>query len=136
MRRFRRWTGFSRRNRLSSSRTAVVTVAIARSDIEQYRGAASSSDERRVTVKQNFHEFQAPRRAIEGYKAMHMIRKGQTRWVSDAVVRQQNQFIEKLFDLAASDLAPRFLSRPPPSPPLKVATLPEEGEPLVQNLSF
>jgi hypothetical protein len=36
---------FSRRNRLSSSRSAVVTVAIARSDIEQYRGAGSSSDE-------------------------------------------------------------------------------------------
>jgi hypothetical protein len=30
-----------------------------------------------------------------------MIRKGQTRWVSGADVSQQNQFIDKLFDLAA-----------------------------------
>jgi hypothetical protein len=30
-----------------------------------------------------------------------MIRKGQARWVSDDVVRQQNQFIDQLFDLAA-----------------------------------
>jgi hypothetical protein len=33
---------------------------------------------------------------------MHMIRKGQARWVSDdADVRRQNQFIDQLFDLAA-----------------------------------
>jgi len=30
-----------------------------------------------------------------------MIRKGQARWVSGVDVRQQNQFIDKLFDLAA-----------------------------------
>jgi len=30
-----------------------------------------------------------------------MIRKGQARWVSDNDVRQQNQFIDRLFDLAA-----------------------------------
>jgi hypothetical protein len=32
---------------------------------------------------------------------MQMIRKGQARWVSDDDVRQQNQFIDQLFDLAA-----------------------------------
>ena len=52
-------------------------------------------------AKQSFREFQAARRTIEGYEAMHMIRKGQARWVSDADVRKQNQFIDKLFDLAA-----------------------------------
>jgi hypothetical protein len=41
------------------------------------------------------------RRAIEGYEAMHMIRKGQARWVSDDDIRKQNQFIDQLFDLAA-----------------------------------
>jgi hypothetical protein len=30
-----------------------------------------------------------------------VIRKGQARWVSADDVRQQNQFIDKLFDLAA-----------------------------------
>ncbi len=32
---------------------------------------------------------------------MHMIRKGQARWVSDTDVRRQNHFIDQLFDLAA-----------------------------------
>ena len=54
---------------------------------------------RRVKAKQSFREFRAARRTIEGYEAMHMIRKGQARWVSDDDVRKQNQFIDKLFDL-------------------------------------
>jgi transposase-like protein len=56
---------------------------------------------RRVTAKQNFREFRAARRTIEGYEAMHMLRKGQARWIRDHDVRQQNQFIDQLFDLAA-----------------------------------
>ena len=52
---------------------------------------------RRVKAKQSFREFQAARRTIE----MHMIRKGQARWVSDDDIRKQNQFIDQLFDLAA-----------------------------------
>ena len=36
-----------------------------------------------------------------GGRRMHMIRKGQTRWVSGNDVRKQNQFIDKLFDLPA-----------------------------------
>ena len=55
----------------------------------------------RVKAKQSFREFQAARRAIEGYEAMHMIWKGQARWVSEDDVRKQNQFIDKLFYLAA-----------------------------------
>jgi hypothetical protein len=38
---------------------------------------------------------------VAGYEAMHIIRKGQARWVSDDDVRQQNRFIDQLFDLAA-----------------------------------
>ena len=56
---------------------------------------------RPVKAKQSFREFQAARRTIEGYEAMHMIRKGQARWVSDDDVRKQNQFIDQLFNLAA-----------------------------------
>ena len=56
---------------------------------------------RRVKAKQSFREFRAARRTIEGYEAMNMIRKGQARWVSDADVRQQIRFIDRLFDLAA-----------------------------------
>ena len=54
-----------------------------------------------MKAKQNFRAFQAARRTIEGYEAMHMIRKGQARWVSGSDVRKQNQFIDKLFDLPA-----------------------------------
>ena len=57
---------------------------------------------RRVRAKQGFREFHAARRTIAGYEALHMIRKGQARWVSDADVRQQNRFIDQLlFELAA-----------------------------------
>jgi hypothetical protein len=38
---------------------------------------------------------------IEGYEAMHMIRKGQARWVSGDDVCQQNQCSDQVFDLAA-----------------------------------
>ena len=37
---------------------------------------------RRVNAKQGFREFQAARRTIQGYEAVHMIRKGQARWVA------------------------------------------------------
>ena len=36
-----------------------------------------------------------------GVEAMHMIRKGQARWVSGLDVRRQIQFINKLFEVAA-----------------------------------
>ena len=56
---------------------------------------------RRVKAKQGFREFQAARRTIQGYEAMHMIWKGQARWVSGSNVRRQIQFIHKLFEVAA-----------------------------------
>jgi hypothetical protein len=48
-----------------------------------------------------FREFQAARRTIQGYEAVHMIRKGQVRWLAEGNLLRQNQFIDKLFDLAA-----------------------------------
>ena len=56
---------------------------------------------RRVKAKQSFREFRAAGRTLAGYEAIHMIRKGQARWVSSDAVRQQNRFIDQLFDLAA-----------------------------------
>src|SRR5262249_16865689 len=67
---------------------------------EQYPEQEHRAIKRRVKAKQNFREFQAARRTIDGYEAMHMIRKGQARWISGNV-RKQNQFIDKLFDLPA-----------------------------------
>ena len=56
---------------------------------------------RRVKAKQGFREFHGARRTIQGYEAIHMIRKGQTRRVSVSDVRRQIQFINKLFGVAA-----------------------------------
>ena len=56
---------------------------------------------RRVTAKQGFRAFHAARRTIQGYEAMHMIRKGQARWVSGSDGRRQIQFINKLFGVVA-----------------------------------
>ena len=56
---------------------------------------------RRVKAKQGFREFQAARRTIQGYEAIHMIRKGQARRVSGSGVRRQIQFLHRLFEVAA-----------------------------------
>jgi len=40
---------------------------------------------RRVNAKQGFREFQAARRTIQGYEAIHMIRKGQVRWWQEMI---------------------------------------------------
>jgi transposase-like protein len=57
--------------------------------------------ESRVNAKQGFREFQAARRTIQGYEAIHMIRKGQARWVAGDDLLRQIQFIDNLFELAA-----------------------------------
>ena len=56
---------------------------------------------RRVKAKQGFRAFHAARRTIQGYEAIHMIRKGQARRVSGSDVRRQIQFINKLFGVVA-----------------------------------
>jgi transposase-like protein len=56
---------------------------------------------RRVNAKQGFREFQAARRTIQGYEAVHMIRKRQARWVAGDDLLRQIQFIDSLFALAA-----------------------------------
>ena len=55
---------------------------------------------RRVNAKQGFREFQSARQTIQGYEAIHMIRKGQIRWVAGHDLLRQIQFIDNLFDLA------------------------------------
>ena len=62
---------------------------------------------RRVNAKQGFREFQAAQRTIQGYEAVHMIRKGQARWVAGDDLLRQIQFIDSFFELAA---------KPPGSP--------------------
>jgi hypothetical protein len=40
-------------------------------------------------------------RTIEGYEAMHAIRKGQVRWVAKGDAVAQHQFIHAIFGIAA-----------------------------------
>jgi transposase-like protein len=56
---------------------------------------------KRVNAKQGFRAFGAARRTIQGYEAMHMLRKGQVRWVAGTDVRAQVRFIHRLFGIAA-----------------------------------
>ena len=51
-----------------------------------------------------FRAFDAARRTLAGYEAIHVMRKGQVRWVNYADVRRQNQFIDRLFVLPALNL--------------------------------
>jgi IS6 family transposase len=55
---------------------------------------------RRVNAKQGFREFQGTRRMIQGYEAVHMIRKGQVRWVAGDNLLRLILFIDRLFDSA------------------------------------
>jgi transposase, IS6 family len=54
---------------------------------------------RRVKAKQGFRNFHAARRTIQGYEAMHSIRKGQVRWVSGNDVISHIRFIANVFGL-------------------------------------
>jgi transposase, IS6 family len=49
----------------------------------------------------HFRQFGSARRTIQGYEAMHRIRKGQVRWVKKGDVRAQHRFIDRAFGLAA-----------------------------------
>ncbi|MGA7317648.1 MAG: IS6 family transposase [Silvibacterium sp.] len=69
--------------------------------LKQHSRTGSSSHQRRVNAKQGFREFRAARRTIQGYEAVHMIRKGQVRWVAGDDLLRQIQFIDSLFDLVA-----------------------------------
>ena len=69
--------------------------------IGNVRKTCHSCNTTRVTAKQGFRAFHAARRTIQGYEAMHMIRKGQARWVSGSDGRRQIQFINKLFGVVA-----------------------------------
>jgi transposase-like protein len=70
--------------------------------LEQHSGTGSSSHQtssQGVKAKQGFREFQAARRTIQGYEAVHMIQKGQVRWVAGDNLLRQIRFIDRLFDL-------------------------------------
>lgn len=55
---------------------------------------------KRVNAKQGFRAFGAARRTIDGYEAVHMMRKGQVRWLPGHEVQRQIRFVDQLFGLS------------------------------------
>jgi IS6 family transposase len=59
------------------------------------------SIKRRVNASLGFRSIDGAQRTIQGYEAMHMIRKGQVRWLSKGDIIAQIRFIKVIFGLAA-----------------------------------
>jgi transposase, IS6 family len=57
---------------------------------------------RRAIAKQGFRSFQGACRTIQGYEVMHMIRKGQVRWLPKGDVAGQVLFINQILGLKAA----------------------------------
>jgi len=56
---------------------------------------------KRITARLGFRSPEGASRTIEGYEAMHAIRKGQIRWLDKGDVIGQRPFIHALFGIAA-----------------------------------
>ena len=56
---------------------------------------------KRITASLGFRSVEGACRTIEGYEAMHAIRKGQVRWVAKGDPIAQRQFIHTIFGIAA-----------------------------------
>jgi transposase-like protein len=56
---------------------------------------------KRITASLGFRSVEGACRTIEGYEAMHAIRKGQVRWVAKGDAVAQRQFIHSIFGIAA-----------------------------------
>ena len=57
--------------------------------------------QKRIAASLGFRSAEEAWRTIEGYEAMHEIRKGQIRWLPKGDVVGQRQFIHTLFGIAA-----------------------------------
>ena len=56
---------------------------------------------KRITASLGFRSVEGAWRTIEGYEAMHAIRKGQVRWVAKGDPVAQRQFIHTILGVAA-----------------------------------
>jgi transposase, IS6 family len=59
------------------------------------------SIKRRVNASLGFRSFEGAQRTIHGYEAMHMIRKGQVRWLAKDEIAEQVRSIKFIFGLTA-----------------------------------
>jgi transposase-like protein len=58
-------------------------------------------NKKRITASLGFRSVEGACRTIEGYEAMHAIRKGRVRWVAKGDPVAQRQFIHTIFGIAA-----------------------------------
>jgi transposase, IS6 family len=56
---------------------------------------------KRIVTGQWFGSVEGALRTIQGYEAMHMIRKGQVRWLKKGDIAGQVRFVNHVFGLAA-----------------------------------
>ena len=56
---------------------------------------------KRIAASQWFRSVQGALNTIQGYEAMHMIRKGQIRWLQKGDIAGQLRFVNRVFGLAA-----------------------------------
>jgi transposase-like protein len=56
---------------------------------------------KRIAASIGFRSVEGALNTIDGYEAMHMIRKGQVRWLVKGDVLCQRAFIHSLFGVAA-----------------------------------
>ena len=56
---------------------------------------------KRITASLGFRSAEGACPTIEGYEAMHTIRKGQVRWVAKGDALAQRDFIHTIFGIAA-----------------------------------
>jgi transposase, IS6 family len=56
---------------------------------------------KRITASLGFRSAEAAWRTVDGYEAMHAIRKGQIRWLAKGDVVGQRQFIHTIFGIPA-----------------------------------
>jgi transposase-like protein len=57
--------------------------------------------EKRIAASLRFRSVQGASNTVDGYEAMHMIRKGQVRWLAKGDVLGQRAFIHSLFGIGA-----------------------------------
>jgi transposase, IS6 family len=55
---------------------------------------------RRIHASLGFRSFAGAERTIQGYQAMHMIRKGQVRWLAKGDIAEQIRFVKFIFGLS------------------------------------
>jgi transposase, IS6 family len=86
-----------KRERMLGSRCHCRVVPYLNNIVEQDH----RSIKRPINASLGFRSLDGAQRSIQGYEAMHMIRKGQVRWLAKDAIAQQVRFINIIFGVAA-----------------------------------